>query len=91
MCPLQDNGLKKENNPPPLEGQPYLYLFNHVSMFDQFMIGAYVGHYITAIGAKEVFGYPIFGQLLKLYGGIPIKATHLKICIKKFITCRRCH
>ena len=74
--------LKKENNPPPLEGQPYLYLFNHVSMFDQFMIGAYVGHYITAIGAQEVFGYPIFGQLLKLYGGIPIKRTHLKSALK---------
>ena len=81
-CLFAGQWLKKENNPPPLEGQPYLYLFNHVSMFDQFMIGAYVGHYVTAIGAKEVFGYPIFGQLLKLYGGIPIKRTHLKSALK---------
>tara|TARA_B100000029_G_scaffold359703_1_gene352550 strand:+ start:899 stop:1606 length:708 start_codon:yes stop_codon:yes gene_type:complete len=81
-CLLAGQWLKKENNPPPPEGQPYLYLFNHVSMFDQFMIGAYVGHYITAIGAKEVFKYPIFGQLLKLYGGIPITRTHLKSALK---------
>ena len=81
-CLLAGQWLKKENNPPPLEGQPYLYLFNHVSMFDQFMIGAYVGHYITAIAAKEIFRYPIFGQLIKLYGGVPIMRTHLKSALK---------
>tara|TARA_Y100001970_G_scaffold161362_1_gene197369 strand:- start:481 stop:1050 length:570 start_codon:yes stop_codon:yes gene_type:complete len=81
-CLLAGQWLKKENNPPPIEGQPYLYLFNHVSMFDQFMIGAYVGHYITAIGAKEIFRYPIFGQLIKLYGGVPIMRTHLKSALK---------
>ena len=51
-------------------------------MFDQFMIGAYVGHYITAIAAKEIFRYPIFGQLIKLYGGVPIMRTHLKSALK---------
>ena len=81
-CFLAGQWLKKENEPPPLEGQPYIYLFNHVSMFDQFMIGAYIGHYITAIGAKEVFEYPIFGQLIKLYGGVPIVRKHLKSALK---------
>ena len=53
-------------------------------MFDQFMIGAYVGHYITAIAAKEIFRYPIFGQLIKLYGGVPIMRTHLKSALKVY-------
>ena len=81
-CFFAGQWLKKENNPPPINGQPYLYLFNHVSMFDQFMIGAYIGHYITAVGAKEIFKYPIFGQLITLYGGVPIIRTHLKSALK---------
>tara|TARA_A100001011_G_scaffold92650_1_gene97442 strand:- start:49639 stop:50208 length:570 start_codon:yes stop_codon:yes gene_type:complete len=81
-CFFAGQWLKKENNPPPVNGQPYLYLFNHVSMFDQFMIGAYIGHYITAVGAKEIFQYPIFGQLITLYGGVPIIRTHLKSALK---------
>ena len=40
-------------------------MFNHVSMFDQFMIGAYVTHYVTAVAAIEIFKYPIFGFLIK--------------------------
>ena len=47
-------------------------MFNHVSMFDQFMIGAYVPHYITAVAAIEVFKYPIWGFIIKKYGVIPI-------------------
>ena len=45
--------MRKINNPPESGGGPYLYMFNHVSMFDQFMIGAYVTHYITAVAAIE--------------------------------------
>ena len=47
-CFLAGQWLRKINNPPESDGGPYLYMFNHVSMFDQFMIGAYIGHYITA-------------------------------------------
>ena len=64
-CFLAGQWLRKINNPPESDGGPYLYMFNHVSMFDQFMIGAYVGHYITAIAAIETFRYPIFGIILK--------------------------
>ncbi len=82
ICFFAGQWLIKENEPPDLEGQPYLYLFNHVSMFDQFMIGAYVSHYITAIGATEIFKYPIWGQVVKRYGGIPIHRKRLKKAIK---------
>tara|TARA_B100000287_G_scaffold305504_1_gene288735 strand:- start:1318 stop:1911 length:594 start_codon:yes stop_codon:yes gene_type:complete len=74
--------LTRENQPPPSEGQPYLYLFNHVSMFDQFMVGAFVPHYITAIGAEEIFKYPVWGHLIKRYGAIPIKRKRLKSALK---------
>ena len=67
-CLLAGQILIKENQAPPPENGPYLYLFNHVSMFDQFMVGAFVPHYITAIGAEEIFKYPVWGQLIKKYG-----------------------
>ena len=75
-CLLAGQWLRKINNPPESHEGPYLYMFNHVSMFDQFMIGAYLGHYITAIAAIETFRYPIFGLILKKYGII-------QLCVKK--------
>ena len=85
-CFLGGQWLRKENNPPDPEGQPYLYMFNHVSMFDQFMIGAYVRHYITAVGAIEQFHYPIWGQIIKHYGVIPIVRNQIRKAIKSLST-----
>jgi len=71
-CILAGQWLKKVNSPPNKDGGPYIYMFNHVSMFDQFMIGAFIPHYITAIAAIEVFKYPIWGFIIRKYGAIPI-------------------
>ena len=81
-CLLAGQLLTREYQAPPPKGGPYLYLFNHVSMFDQFMVGAFVPHYITAIGAEEIFKYPVWGQLIKKYGAIPIKRKMLKSALK---------
>ncbi len=71
-CFFAGQWLRKINNPPKKDGGPYIYMFNHVSMFDQFMIGAYIPHYITAVAAIEVFKYPIWGFIIRKYGVIPI-------------------
>ena len=71
-CFLAGQWLKKINSPPKKDNGPYIYMFNHVSMFDQFMIGAYIPHYITAIAAIEIFKYPIWGFIIRKYGVIPI-------------------
>ena len=42
-------------------GEIHSIYVNHVSMFDQFMVVAYLKHYTTAIGAHEEFRWPIFG------------------------------
>ena len=80
-CFFAGQWLRKINKPPKKEDGPYLYMFNHVSMFDQFMIGAYVTHYITAVAAIEIFKYPIFGFLIKKYGVIPIVRQKIKKAI----------
>tara|TARA_Y100001970_G_scaffold82986_1_gene105049 strand:- start:492 stop:1232 length:741 start_codon:yes stop_codon:yes gene_type:complete len=82
-CLFAGQWLIKENFPPSKEGEPYLYLFNHVSMFDPFMLGAFIPHYITAVGAEEIFKYPLWGSVIKKYGAIPIKRSHLKDAISR--------
>ena len=60
---------------------PYLYLINHSSLFDAFMIIGAVSHYCTGVGAKFQFSYPIWGYLAKRYGVIPIERTKIKSAI----------
>ena len=80
-CFFAGQWLKKEGDTPEDKKTPYIYMFNHVSMFDQFMVVAFLKHYTTAIGAYEEFRWPIFGAVAKKYGGIPIDREHLKKAI----------
>ena len=80
-CFFAGQWLIKINSPPNKDGGPYIYMFNHVSMFDQFMIGAYIPYYITAVAAIEVFKYPIFGFIIKKYGVIPIVRQKIRKAI----------
>ena len=73
--------LRVEGQRPHKNGQPYLYLFNHESLMDAFMLGGAVKHYITAVGAEYQFSYPIWGTLAKRHGAIPIKRDKLKKAI----------
>ena len=77
-CLLGGQWLTKKGDLPDPKNQPYIYMFNHASMFDQFMLGAYVSHYLTAVAAIEVFNYPFFGIILKKYGIIPIVRKNIK-------------
>lgn len=63
--------IRKGNLPNPKEG-PYLYLFNHQSYLDPFMLGATVKEYISAVGGDFQFEWPLWGVVIKKYGAIPI-------------------
>ena len=80
-CFLGGQWLRRENSPPSKNNQPYIFMFNHASMFDQFMIGAYIPHYITAVAAIEIFRYPIWGYIIKKYGVIPIVRQKIRKAI----------
>ena len=66
--------------PDPEKG-PYLYLMNHESLFDGFMMVAGIRHYFTGVGAVEQFSYPVWGYLVKKYGVIPIVRQKQKTAI----------
>ena len=66
----------KGKAPDPKNG-PYLYLMNHESLFDGFMMLAGIRHYFTGVGAAEQFSYPVWGYLVKKYGAIPLVREEL--------------
>lgn len=66
--------------PDPKKG-PYLYMFNHQSLFDGFLLVAVARHYITGVGAIEQFSYPIWGRIVRRYGVVPIKRKELQDAI----------
>ncbi len=60
---------------------PYLYLFNHQSLLDQFLIVGTIKEYVSAVGANYQFSWPIWGRLIKRLGAIPIVRGDLKKAI----------
>src|ERR1041385_1200407 len=61
--------IGKENIP---SGRPYVAAMNHVSIFDPPFVAAFWPEQLEIIGAIDVFGKPGQGQLLRLYGVIPV-------------------
>jgi 1-acyl-sn-glycerol-3-phosphate acyltransferase len=61
--------LGKENIP---YGTPYIVAMNHVSIYDPPLIAAFWPEMLEIIGAADVFLKPGQGQLLKMYGVIPV-------------------
>jgi len=72
--------IKKGNAPSPKNG-PHLYLFNHQSYLDPFILGATVKEYITAVGGDFQFDWPLWGTVIKRYGAIPIIRENLSEAI----------
>jgi 1-acyl-sn-glycerol-3-phosphate acyltransferase len=61
--------LGRENIP---YGKPYVVAMNHISIFDPPLIAAFWPEMLEIVGASDVFEKPGQGQLLKLYGVIPV-------------------
>jgi len=59
----------KENIP---YGKPYVVAMNHVSIYDPPLIAAFWPEVLEIIGAADVFEKPGQGEILKLYGVIPV-------------------
>lgn len=53
-------------------GQPYVVAINHISIFDPPFTLAFWPTTIEAVGAADVFDKPFQGQLLEIYGVIPV-------------------
>jgi len=62
---------------------PYIYMFNHVSLLDTFVVIATVPEFTAAIGKAEQFKVPLWGWILKRWGAVPIERDNLGKAIEK--------
>lgn len=53
-------------------GSPYIAAVNHVSIVDPPVLLCFWPETLEAIGASDVFDKPMQGELLRLYGAIPV-------------------
>lgn len=53
-------------------GQPYVVAINHISLFDPPLVLALWPEMLEAVGAIDVFERPLQGDLLRIYGVIPV-------------------
>ena len=53
-------------------GKAYVAAMNHISIFDPPFVAAFWPEQLEIIGAIDVFSKPGQGQLLRLYGVIPV-------------------
>jgi 1-acyl-sn-glycerol-3-phosphate acyltransferase len=74
----------KENIP---YGEPYVVAMNHVSIFDPPLIGAFWPEMLEIIGASDVFEKPGQGEILKLYGVIPVhRGEYDRALLKRIVS-----
>ncbi len=69
--------LQVVGTPPPLASGPYIYLFNHTSMMDAFVVVSSIPEFTGAIGKYEQFSIPFWGTILRRYGVVPINRGKL--------------
>jgi len=57
---------------PDVTSQAYIYVFNHTSMLDTFIMLAILPEFTGAVGKKEQFSVPIWGAILRRFGAVPL-------------------
>lgn len=76
--------MGKENIP---YGEPYVVAMNHISIFDPPLIGAFWPEMLEIIGASDVFEKPGQGEILKLYGVIPVhRGEYDRALLKRIVS-----
>lgn len=86
FCLFGGQTLKINGDIPDPKSGPYLYIMNHESLFDHFAIGSQIKHYVTAIAKFEQFKYPLWGDVAKYYGVVPIDRSNIKKAISSLKT-----
>jgi len=54
-------------------GRTYLYMSNHVSLFDMPLLGGWVPGVVRSVEAERQFRWPLYGLAVRRLGNIPIR------------------
>ncbi len=72
-------------------GQPYVVAINHVSLFDPPLVMSVWPETLEAVGASDVFDRPMQGDLLRIYGVIPVhRGEYDRVLIDTMLAVLRC-
>lgn len=66
----------------------YLYMGNHVSLFDPFLFIAAVPQWVVALEKRPNFGIPVYGRLISRWGNIPVDRDDLRSALESLQTVR---
>ncbi len=57
----------------PLEGGPFLFVGNHVNIFDPFVYGGYLPRPVRGVELETHFRWPLYGLVIRKIGNVPIR------------------
>lgn len=63
----------------------YIFMGNHVSMFDMPMVLGYIPVFFRAFEASEHFKVPFYGGILRAYGNLPMERRNPKSSLKSIL------
>lgn len=69
----------KENVVP---NKTYLFMANHVSLFDIPLLAAYIPTFVRAVEALRQFKWPVYGWAIRRLGNIPIDRKNIHASIR---------
>ena len=64
------------------EGTPYVYVVNHVNIFDMFVLYQAIPGYCRSLELAEHFSWPIFGPFITATGQIPVDPNDSRVTAK---------
>jgi 1-acyl-sn-glycerol-3-phosphate acyltransferase len=70
-------------------GRGYLYMSNHVSLFDMPLLGGFVPGLIRSVEAERQFRWPLYGLAARRLGNIPIQRENIFSSMRSLQKARR--
>jgi len=64
------------------KGQNYLFMANHVSLFDIPLFAGYIPTFVRGVEALRQFKWPLYGWAIRRLGNIPIDRKNIHASIK---------
>ncbi len=60
----------------------YIFIANHVNIFDGFILYGYIPHFVRGVELEEHFSWPIWGAVTSKIGNIPISHKNHRSAVK---------
>ncbi|MCB9000220.1 MAG: 1-acyl-sn-glycerol-3-phosphate acyltransferase [Bacteroidales bacterium] len=65
-------------------GKTYLYMANHVSLFDPPLLGGYIPGLVRGVEAKQQHGWPLYGHMARRLGNVPIDRESIQNSLSSY-------